>query len=136
MQLGDFVFRADRAEYDELQRQLSRRWAPVARHGRPPLLEDLGREAAEVELSGSVAPRARRDLRPLESLIEEAGLAPGTGDAPARPLTLYVGGQPGASGEATGDWAVLAVRTVESEMRFGGVPARIDFRITIREHVG
>lgn len=134
MQIGAFRFEAaaGAAEYRTLQHIRRRRWARRERHGRPPELEDLGRDADEVRLSGSVWVRAAADLAALHELIAGARLDTDDG---ATPLGVYVGGSTGTSGEYVGEWVVTEVDTTDEGLRFDGVPARIDFRITLVEVV-
>lgn len=132
MQLGTFRFEAalGAAEYRMLQRTRRRRWTRRERHGRAPEMEDLGRDADEIRLSGSVWVRGAADLVTLDALRDAAGLA---GDLTAAPLGVYVGGARGVSGEYAGEWVVTELETTDEHLRLDGTPARIDFQITLIE---
>lgn len=132
MQIGAFRFEAaiGAAEYGSLRRTRRRRWARRERHGHAPEMEDLGRDAEEIRLSGSVWVRGVADLVALDALRDAAGLA---GDLTAAPLGMYVGGARGVSGEYTGEWVVTELDTTDEHLRLDGTPARIDFQITLIE---
>ena len=132
MQIGAFRFEAGAgaAEYRTRQRIRRRRWVRRERHGRPPELEDLGRDADEMRLSGSIWVRVAADLGALDALRDVAGLATG-GDA--EPLGVYLGGGQGTSGEYIGEWVVTELETTDERLRLDGVPARVDFRVVLVE---
>lgn len=139
MQVGSFRFEAapGAAEYTELMRRRQRRWASRARHGRPAQLEDLGRDAETLDLRGTVWVRTAEDLAALDSLRAEAGLDPpleGEQEAAPEPLAVFRGGGGGESGEYLGRWVVSRITERERRLRAGGVPARIDFELTLMEH--
>lgn len=135
MQIGAFRFEAatGAAEYRTLQRIRRRRWARRERHGRPPELEDLGRDAHEIRLSGSVWVREAADLAALQGLMDAAALD--SDDSSAAPLGVYMGGGTGTSGEYIGEWAVTELDTTDESLRVGGIPTRIEFRVTLLESV-
>ena len=78
------------AEYANLRRVAGRRRTERQRHGRPPALEDLGRAAATLTLSGTVWVRSGADLAALDELRRAAGL-----DAPAGPDAGAATAEPG-----------------------------------------
>ena len=132
MQVGSFRFEAPGVEYSELARRRQRRWAARERHGQPAALEDLGRDAETITLTGTVWVRSGADLDAFGVLREEAGLAPG---ADAAPLGVFVGGGDDQSGEFAGMWVVNRLSTRERELRLGGIPARIDFTLQLTEYI-
>ena len=133
MQIGTFVFQAPR-EYRELQRRSGRRWMRRERRGRPPALDDVGRQAEEITLRGTVWVRTADDLAALDALREVAALDAG-GDEPVS-LPVYLGGGGGASGTFLGHWAVTRMQVTERDLRFDSVPARIDFTVSLIEDDG
>ena len=132
MQIGDFRFEAPGAEYAELTRRYQRRWAARERHGLPPALEDLGRDADSITLTGTVWVRRAADLDAFAGLRRDAGLDP---DGQAKPLAVFLGGGGNSSGDHIGLWVVEQVQVRERRLRFDGIPARVDFTIRMREHV-
>lgn len=131
MQIGSFRFEVPGPEYRELARRRTRRWAARERHGLPPILEDLGRDADMVTLTGAVWVRSGADLEAFEVLQREAGLAAGE-DAAAQPV--FLGGGDAESGEFIGMWVVEQLHTRDRELRLDGIPARIDFSVRLREY--
>lgn len=131
IQVGEFRFEAP-AEYRELGRRRSRRWAARERHGLPPVLEDLGRDADTITLTGSVWVRTRRDLDAFAVLLRQAGLAAGED---AEPLPVFMGGGDMSSGDYLGLWVVELLHTRDRDLRLENVPARIEFSCRLREHV-
>ena len=139
-QIGQFRFEAapGAAEYQSLARQRQRRWAARERHGQPPLLEDLGREADTLDLAGTLWVSTGDDLRAFDALKREAGLQqrrPGDDDVDLIPLAVFLGGSDSESGEHIGQWVVTRLHEREHDLRFDGVPARVDFEITLREFI-
>lgn len=147
LQIGTFSFAADPggAEYASLRRVAGRRWTERQRHGRPPALEDLGRAAATLTLSGAVWIRSGADLAALDGLRAAAGLAapagPDTGggaaaEPAARPLPVFSGLDSGGSSTRAfrGWWIVTRLTERRRQLRVDGIPARIDFVVTLTEH--
>lgn len=146
IQIGTFSFAADPggAEYASLRRVAGRRWASRQRHGRPPALEDLGRAAATLTLSGTVWIRSGADLAALDGLRDAAGLAaPAAPDAGAaavepapRPLPVFSGLDARAASTRTfhGWWVVTRLTERHRQLRVDGIPARIDFNLSLTEH--
>lgn len=132
MQIGTFVFQAP-AEYAELTRRSGRRWMRRERRGRPPALDDVGRQAEEITLRGTVWVRTARDLAALDALRGVAGAGADGGEAAAQPV--YIGGGDGGSGTFLGHWAVTRMQVTERDLRFDSVPARIDFTVSLLEDV-
>lgn len=132
MQIGSFAFQAQGPEYVSLARRSARRWMPRERHGRPPALDDLGRQADEITLRGTVIVQTARDLEALSALREAAGLA---GDADAAAMPVYIGGGAGSSGTFLGYFAIRRLRTTERDLRLESIPARIDFQVELLEDV-
>lgn len=132
MQIGDFRFEAPGAEYGELTRRHQRRWAARERHGRPPALEDLGRDADSITLTGTVWVRRAADLDAFAGLRRDAGLDP---DGEARPLAVFLGGGDLSSGDHLGLWVVEQLQVRERQLRFGSIPSRVDFTLRMREYV-
>lgn len=133
MQIGRFRFEVEGAEYQELLRRRVRRWAARERHGRPPELEDLGRDADRIELSGTVWVESSADLAALDELVEIAGLERGR---EAELVPVFIGGGVGSSGESLGMWAVEDLETTESALRQDGIPTLIEFRVRLLEGAG
>ena len=103
MQVGTFRFEATvgRPEYRELGRRYRRRWATRERHGLPPELEDLGREAMRIDVRGTVWVRESADIEALTALRRAAALEPLAGsdpEVPAPALPVFLGGSEGSSG--------------------------------------
>ena len=130
MQIGSFAFDTPGPEYAVLERQSARRWMRRERHGRPPALDDLGRQADEITLRGMIVVQTARDLAALDALRETAGLA---ADADAASLPVYLGGGAGSSGLFLGHFVVTRLRATDRDLRFGSVPARIDFQVSLLE---
>ena len=135
MQVGSFRFElaSGGAEYLELQRRSRRMWSTRARYGLPPELEDLGRDAGQINLRGTVWVGEARDVEALADLRSQAGLEPGTA---TMVLPVFLGGGAGSSGEFMGFWAVTRVEETERSLRENGIPIRIDFRVSLLEEGG
>ena len=148
LQIGTFSFTVDAggAEYANLRRVAGRRWVERQRHGRPPALEDLGRAAATLTLSGTVWIRSGADLAALDGLRDAAGLAAPAGldagaavEPPSQPLPLFSGvDAAGAAGASTrtfwGWWVITRLTERHRQLRVDGIPARIDFSVSLTEH--
>ena len=142
LQIGTFSFTAGGAEYANLRRVAGRRWVERQRHGRPPALEDLGRAAATLTLSGTVWIRSGADLAALDGLRDAAGLAAPAGpdgaavEPPSQPLPLFSGVD--AAGASTrifwGWWVIARLTERHRQLRVDGIPARIDFSVSLTEH--
>ena len=129
-QIGAFRFEVGTAEYQELSRARARRWETRARHGRPPEVEDLGRDAERIELKGTVWVSTSDDLAALDALVSEAGLAR---DGKGELQPVFLGGGSGSSGEYLGDWAVLSLQTTDRALRHDGIPTTIEFTVSLLE---
>ena len=130
MQVGVFRFEVGGAEYQELSRVRARRWETRVRHGKPPEVEDLGRDAERIELTGTVWVSTSDDLAALDELIMEAGFERG-GEGKAVPV--FLGGGSGSSGEYLGEWVVTRLETGERELRHDGIPTEIEFTVALLE---
>ena len=130
MQIGAFRFEVGGVEYQELQRVRSRRWETRARHGKPPEVEDLGRDAERIELTGTVWVSTSDDLAALDELVVEAGLAK---DGEGKPRSVFLGGGSGSSGGYLGEWVVLRIETGERMLRHDGIPTEIEFTVSLLE---
>ena len=131
MQIGSFRFEVPGAEYRDLSRQHRRRWVARERHGLPPVLEDLGRDADSITLTGTVWVRRAADLDAFAALRIDAGLDP---DTEAEALPVFLGGGGGASGDYLGLWAVEQLHVRERQLRLDGIPSRVDFSVRLREY--
>ena len=131
MQIGSFRFEVPGAEYGELSRRYRRRWAARERHGATPVLEDLGRDADSITLTGTVWVRRAADLDAFAALRVDAGLDP---DTEAAPQAVFLGGGGAASGAYLGMWVVEQLQVRERELRLDSVPARVDFNVRLREY--
>ena len=131
IQIGNFRFELPSPQYRELSRRYRRRWAARERHGAPPILEDLGRDADAIALTGTVWVRRAADLDAFAALRRDAGLDP---DGEAEPLAVFLGGGGGASGDYLGLWVVEQLDVRERQLRLDGVPARVDFNVRLREY--
>ena len=98
----------------------------------PPALEDLGRDADTITLTGTVWVRTGADVDAFATLQEEAGLVV---DGDAEPLPVFLGGGDADSGAYVGMWVVEQLHARERRLRVDGVPARIDFSVRLREFV-
>ena len=130
MQIGTFRFETAGAEYSSLARTWRRRWAARQRHGLPEQLEDLGRGARTMAVTGTVWVRRGADVDPFGELRREAGLDAGE----ASPLHVYVGGGGDSSGEYAGRWVVGELRTRDLDLRVDGIPARVEFTLRMTEY--
>ena len=130
MQIGTFRFEIGEAEYQKLSRTRARRWETRARHGIPPQVEDLGREAERIELTGTVWVSTSDDLATLDALVSEAGLGRG---GEGKLLPVFLGGGSGSSGEHLGNWALLRMETTDRELRHDGIPTAIEFAVSLLE---
>lgn len=130
MQIGAFRFEVGAAEYQELSRVRTRRWETRARHGKPPEVEDLGRDAERIELTGTVWVSHADDLAALDALAAEAGLER---DGEGKTLPVFIGGGSGSSGEYLGDWVVLRLETTDRKLRHDGIPTTIEFTVSLLE---
>ena len=130
MQIGEFRFEIGAAEYQALTRIRARRWAQRERHGRPPALEDMGREAERITLTGTVWVSTSDDLAALDALGTEAGLDAGDD---GKLLPVFMGGGGGRSGPFLGRWAVDRLEVEERALRFDGIPAEIGFTVSLIE---
>lgn len=130
MQIGQMRFEVGGAEYRELQRVRARRWETRARHGKPPEVEDLGRDAERIQLAGTVWVSVSEDLAALDALVSEAGLV---AEGEGRRLPVFLGGGSGSSGEYLGEWVVLRLETTERDLRHDGIPTAIEFTADLLE---
>ena len=130
MQIGAFRFEAGGPEYQELYRVRARRWETRARHGKPPEVEDMGRDAERIELTGTVWVSTSDELAALDELVSEAGLVR---DGEGKPLPVFLGGGSGSSGDYLGEWAVTRLEVTEGSLRHDGVPTEIEFNVTLLE---
>ena len=130
MQIGAMRFDVGAAEYQELQRVRARRWETRARHGRPPEVEDLGRDAERIQLTGSVWVSTSDDLAALDDLMSEAGLDT---EGEGKRLPVFLGGGSGSSGDYLGEWVVLRLQTTERDLRFDGIPTEVEFTADLLE---
>ena len=131
MQIGSFRFEVPAAEYRDLSRRYRRRWVARERHGLPPVLEDLGRDADSITLTGTVWVRRAADLDAFAALRIDAGLDP---DTEAEALPVFLGGAAAASGDYLGLWAVEQLQVRERQLRLDGIPSRVDFSVRLREY--
>ena len=137
LQVGTFRFESPGPEYSRLELAGRRRWTARERHGRIPAREDLGPGARVVVLRGEVVVRGADDLARLAPLRALAGIDGAPGAAP-RPQPVFVGGggQPAAgfsSGRHVGWWTVDELLETHRDLRFGGVPGRIEFQVRLTE---
>ena len=130
MQVGVFRFEAGGAEYQKLTRRLARRWEERPRHGLTPELEDTGRAAEVIEISGVVPVWSADHLAALEELAEVASLR---SDEDAKPVPVFLGGGDGSSGQYLGMFAIAALEWTERSLRFNGIPTEIDFSVALKE---
>ena len=131
MQIGSFRFQVPGVEYTELARRSQRRWAARERHSLPPILEDLGRDADSITLTGTVWVRSGADVDAFAVLQREAGLV---ADEDAAPLPVFLGGGNADSGEFIGMWVVEQLHTRDRKLRVDGVPALISFSVRLKEY--
>ena len=137
IQIGTFQFEAagGGVEYTDLTRLRRRRWAQRERHGRPPELDDLGRDAEQITLRGTIWIRSSADLAGLAGLMRESGVTTEAEADPPQPLPVFLGGNNGASGDHIGNWVVSRITERETRLRIDGVPTQIDFSVMLTEHV-
>lgn len=130
MQLGSFRFEAaagTEAASQEIAR--SRQWVRRGRLGRPPYLQDQGRDAAGITLTGSIPVTSRGRLDALEPLRVEAGLV--DTDSPPEPLILLQADGAGTM-RSLGLWVVeRLVETGKGPRTGAGIPAVIEFTISL-----
>ena len=131
MQIGAFRFEVGGAEYQGLSRVRSRRWETRDRHGKPPEVEDLGRDAERIELTGTVWVSSSEHLAALDELVRESALQAGGGQG--QPVPVFLGGGSGSSGESLGMWVVTRLEVVEESLRHDGIPTEIEFTVSLLE---
>lgn len=139
IQLGSFSFAAAAggAEYSEARRRSTRRWVERRRHGRPPALEDLGRGAGALELSGTIWVKTAADLGALDALRVAGGLGAAAGEPPGSlPLPLFSGSDSATSSVRVwhGWWVIQRMTERRRMLRVDGTPTRIDFSLSLIEH--
>ena len=130
MQIGAFRFEVGGTEYQALRRMRRRLWETRARHGKPPEVEDLGRDADRVELTGTAWVSTSDHLAAFDELVSEGGLERG---GSGKLLPVFLGGGSGSSGEYLGMWALESLETVEEELRHDGIPTEIQFTAALIE---
>ena len=130
IQIGTFRFTGGGAEYQQIQRMRRRRWERRERHGRPPEVEDLGRDADTIRLTGSIWVERGAQIDALAALADLAGMGAGQG---AATVPVFAGGESADSGEYLGRWVITELDTTDDILRLGGIPALISFEIGLLE---
>ncbi len=114
MTLGEYVFGADSAAYDEMRRAVEYRWAEQERIGRSPARQWLGPGAETIRLRGTIYAIRRPAAEELDALRAEA--------AKGEPLRMTLG-----TGEILGLWTIERIRETGSLFHAGGVPRKVEF---------
>lgn len=122
--LGSFQFGIDTAAFTDLQRSSAYRWDAKNRIGRQPAMQNVGRGADTIGLSGTIYPHWRGGLGQIGVLrdLASAGL----------PLPLVYAFE--TSGQYCGLWCIESIEETRTVLFENGAPRKIDFRVTLREY--
>ena len=71
-----------------------------------PEFDDLGRDAEQITLRGTIWIRSSADLAGLSGLMRDGGVTTEAEADPPQPLPVFLGGNNGASGDHIGNWVV------------------------------
>lgn len=122
--LGSFEFGIDTAAFKELQRNSAYRWQAKNRIGRRPAMQNTGREADSISLSGVIYPHWRGGLGQMSALraMAESGL----------PVPLVYAFD--TTGQYCGEWCITSIDETRTVFMEGGGPRRIEFRVSLKEY--
>lgn len=122
--LGSFEFGIDTAAFKELQRNSAYRWQAKNRIGRRPAMQNTGREADSISLSGVIYPHWRGGLGQMSTLraMADTGM----------PVPLVYAFD--TTGQYCGLWCIAAIDETRTVFFEGGGPRRIEFRVSLKEY--
>lgn len=121
MALGDYRFALDTAAYQRLQRSDAYTWPTQSRIGRMAASQFTGRDAATLELSGTIYPGFRGGLEQVDRMRAEAEA--GT------PLLLVAG-----TGRVLGKWVITEITETQTVFYANGVARRRDFTLRLQAY--
>jgi len=122
--LGSFQFGMDTAAFNELKRASNYRWESKNRIGRSPAMQNTGRDADTISLSGTIYPHWRGGLGQMATLRAMAA----TGEA--QPLVYAFE----SSGQYCGLWCITNIDETRTVLFDNGGPRKIEFNMTLREY--
>lgn len=122
--LGSFQFGMDTAAFNELKRASGYRWEAKNRIGRSPAMQNVGRDADTIALSGVIYPHWRGGLGQMAALRAMAT----TGEA--QPLVYAFEN----SGQYCGRWCIVSIEETRTVLFDNGAPRKIEFGLTLREY--
>lgn len=122
--LGSFEFGIDTAAFNDLQRSSAYRWEAKNRIGRQPAMQNTGRSADTISLSGTIYPHWRGGLGQMSALRDMA--------ATGEPQPLVYAFE--TSGQYCGLWCIESIEETRTHFLDGGAPRKIDFRLTLKEY--
>lgn len=122
--LGDFQFGIDTAAFTDLQRSSAYRWEAKNRIGRQPAMQNVGRGADTISLSGTIYPHWRGGLGQMAALRDMA--------ATGEPQPLVYAFE--TSGQYCGLWCIESIEETRTILFENGAPRKIDFRVTLKEY--
>lgn len=122
--LGSFQFGMDTAAFQDLQRSSAYRWEAKNRIGRQPAMQNTGRNADTISLSGTIYPHWRGGLGQIGALRDMA--------ATGEPFPLVYAFE--TSGQYCGLWCIESIDETRTAFLDGGAPRKIDFKLTLKEY--
>ena len=122
--LGSFQFGMDTAAFDQLQRSSAYRWEAKNRIGRQPAMQNTGRDADTITLSGAIYPHWRGGLGQIGALraMAESG----------EPQPLVYAFE--TSGQYCGQWCITGIEETRTVLFDNGAPRKIEFSLVLREY--
>ena len=122
--LGNFQFGMDTAAFNELKRASSFRWESKNRIGRRPAMQNTGRDADTISLSGTIYPHWRGGLGQMAALRAMAA------SGKAQPLVYAFEN----AGQYCGLWCITSIDETRTVLFDNGGPRKIEFSLTLREY--
>lgn len=122
--LGSFQFGMETAAFNDLKRTSNYRWEAKNRIGRKPAMQNTGRDADTITLSGVIYPHWRGGLGQMATLRAMAD----TGQA--QPLVYAFEN----AGQYCGKWCITAIDETRTVLFDNGSPRKIEFSLTLREY--
>lgn len=122
--LGGFRFGIETAAFQKLQRSSAARWQALNRIGRRPAMQNTGRDADKISLSGVIYPHYKGGLGQMSAL--RAMLNAGT------PVPLVYAFD--RVGQYCGLWCVTSISEDRTVFFDNGTPRKIEFSIDLQEY--
>ncbi|ODS22893.1 hypothetical protein AB835_11620 [Candidatus Endobugula sertula] len=125
MIIGDFPFSTSTAEYGEVRRVKEYRWLQRDRLNRKPALQFQGVGLKEVTLTGVIHIQSYKQLehpQQMEAIADK-------GD----PLNLLASNDT-LKADYLGQWVIMRLEFVDSDLMADGTPETITFTMTIKEY--